>query len=89
MEIWKEPKGTDMVCHIKCMGPDSVALFHVHDNYEFCQPVNCSCDFLVDGQLLRAAPGDIICVESLLLSCCSLCQSSHSSQKEPVFERYF
>ena len=67
MEIWKEPKGTDMVCHIKCMGPDSVALFHVHDNYEFCQPVNCSCDFLVDGQLLRAAPGDIICVESQMV----------------------
>lgn len=64
MEIWKEPKGTDMVCHTRCMGPDSVALFHLHENYEFCQPLNCSCDFLVDGQLLRAAPGDIVAVES-------------------------
>lgn len=64
MEIWKEPKGTDLVCHTRCMGPDSVALFHLHENYEFCQPLNCGCDFLVDGQLLRAAPGDIIAVES-------------------------
>jgi AraC-like DNA-binding protein len=64
MEIRKEPKGTEMVCHTKCMGPDSVALFHLHENYEFCQPLNCHCDFLVDGRLLRAAPGDIVAVES-------------------------
>lgn len=32
---------------------------------------------------LAGIPSGIFCLESLLLSCCSLCQSSHSSQKEP------
>ena len=33
---------------------------------------------------LAGIPSGIFPLESLLLSCCSLCQSSHSSQKEPV-----
>ena len=37
---------------------------------------------------LAGIPSGIFCLESLLLSCCSLCQSSHSSQKETVFKRF-
>jgi len=62
MEIWKEPGGTDMVCHSRSMGPDSLALFHFHENFELCQPLDRPCDFLVNGTLYRAEPGDIIAV---------------------------
>lgn len=62
MEIWREPPGTELVCHTKVMGPESVSLFHWHENYEICQPLNCNCDFLVDGVLIRAEPGDLISI---------------------------
>lgn len=62
MEIWKEPGGTELVCHSRSMGPDSLALFHFHENFELCQPLNRPCDFLVNGTLFRAEPGDIIAV---------------------------
>jgi len=62
MMIWKEEEDVNMVCHTMNMSPDSKALFHWHENLEFCQPLNKGCDFLVDGMLLQAGPGDIIVV---------------------------
>lgn len=63
MEIWKEPGGTELVCHTIVRAPGAPCLFHLHDNYEFCQPVEISCDFLVDGRVYHAEPGDIVVVE--------------------------
>lgn len=63
MVIWKEAEGTEMICHIMSMGPDSTALFHWHQNIEFCQPLNKGCHFLVNGTLLKAEPGDIITID--------------------------
>lgn len=67
MEIRKEPGGTELVCHTKYMGPDSLALFHFHENYELCQPLDRPCDFLVNGMLYRAEAGDIIAVGSQVI----------------------
>ena len=63
MVIWKEAQGTEMVCRVMRMGPDSKAQFHWHENLEFCQPLNKDCTFLVNGRLYRAEPGDIIAID--------------------------
>lgn len=64
MQVSKENNNVDMVCHVKRMDPETLTLFHFHENYELCQPLNCSCDFLVDGVLIHGEPGDILAVDS-------------------------
>lgn len=64
MAIWKEAGSMELLCRRMVMAPDTPAMFHFHENYEFCQPLNRPCDFLVDGTLYHAEPGDIISVDS-------------------------
>lgn len=63
MEIWKEAEGTELVCHVMRMNSDSKALFHWHENYELCQPLNRGCRFLVDGKPVQAGAGDLVSID--------------------------
>lgn len=63
MEIRKEAEGTEMVCHVMRVNCDSKMLFHWHKNYEFCQPLNRGCSFLVDGKLVQAEAGDLVAID--------------------------
>lgn len=67
MEIKKETKGLEMICHVMNMDTASFPIFHFHENYEICQPLNVPCDFLVDGVLVHAEPGDILCIASSVI----------------------
>ncbi len=64
MQVSRENSNAELVCHVKRMQPGTLALFHFHENYELCQPLNCPCDFLIDGVLIRAEPGDILAIDS-------------------------
>lgn len=64
MQISKEDNNVEMVCRVKNMDPESLSLFHFHENYELCQPLNCACDFLVEGIPIHGEPGDILAVDS-------------------------
>lgn len=64
MQISKENYNVEMVCRVKVMAPENLALFHFHENYELCQPLNNPCDFLVEGKRICGEPGDILAVDS-------------------------
>ena len=59
-EIKKEISEFDIVCHIK-QYEKSNRSFHWHERYEICQVLSGECKFLVDGQMLTAGVGDVIC----------------------------
>ena len=65
MEIIHEVSGIDICCHnLVCNG---YSFLHWHENYELCQVLNQPTAFLVDGQILKAEPGDLICIEESVL----------------------
>ena len=64
MQVSKENCGVEMVCRVKVMGPETLSLLHFHENCELCQPLNFPCDFLVEGIMIHAEPGDILALDS-------------------------
>lgn len=64
MQVSRENSNAELVCQTKISQPGSLGLFHFHENFELCQPLNAPCDFLVDGMLIRAEPGDILAIDS-------------------------
>jgi len=64
MQVSKEHSNVELVCHVKRMDPETLALLHFHENCELCQPLNYPCDFLVEGTLIHGEPGDILALDS-------------------------
>ena len=62
MQIWKEQSGIDMACHTIPVTPQRKNLVHWHENFEFCQPLDNACDFLVNGITVHAQAGDIVAI---------------------------
>ena len=65
-EIKKEISEFDIVCHIK-QYEKSNRSFHWHERYEICQVLSGECKFLVDGQMLTAGVGDVICIKEQIV----------------------
>ena len=63
MEIQKEIGDIELISHTIVRNPYTSTLLHIHENFEFCVPLETACDFLVDGTLVHAQPGDIVTIE--------------------------
>lgn len=61
MEIIQEITNTKLCCRISKVST-GISKFHWHKNYEICQVIKNSCRFLVDGQLIEAAEGDLVII---------------------------
>ena len=61
MEIVQEPTRSVMICHKRIYPADSLP-FHWHEHYEFFQPLDKPCHFLINGQLIHAQPGDLLAI---------------------------
>lgn len=51
--------------------------FHWHEKYEICQVLNKPCNFLIDGTLINALPGDIVAFKERGVHC-FLIEEDHS-----------
>lgn len=60
MEIIRERENIRIVCHTLAFSEKPLP-FHWHVNYEICQPLS-PCRFLIDGQEIHAAPGDLVAI---------------------------
>lgn len=66
MEIFLEPKNNDLCAYTHCFESGSFGL-HYHQNLEMCQVIDKPCDFLVDGEIIYAEPGDIIVINEYVV----------------------
>jgi len=61
MEILRETQHHEIICHtVRCQAGSHS--FHHHDNFELCRVLGGKASFRIDGELISAAPGDIIAV---------------------------
>ena len=60
MEIIRETENIRIICHTMAFS-EKPHPFHWHVNYEICQPLS-PCRFLIDGQEIDAAPGDLVAI---------------------------
>lgn len=61
MEILREIERHEIICHTVSY-PKGTHNFHWHENYELCRVLRGRCSFRIDGELINAAPGDIIAI---------------------------
>lgn len=62
MEIRREQAMLELCCRI-AVKDKSDGYFHWHENYEICRPMNKPMRFRIDGEIICAAPGDIVVIE--------------------------
>lgn len=61
MKISREKTVKEISCQFSRFDK-SYGLFHWHENIEICQVLNKSCDFLIDGEVIKADEGDIVVI---------------------------
>lgn len=61
MEIYQEISNLKIVCHMRNYDTTYHGL-HWHENYEICRVDSETCRFLVDGEMIYAKKGDLICI---------------------------
>ena len=61
MEIIEERSGLELCCHTRIMAKGE-HMFHWHENYEICRPLNKPCRFRIDGEIVSAQPKDIVII---------------------------
>ena len=66
MEILLERKRIDLCAYTRCFEGESFFL-HYHENLEMCQVIDKPCDFLIDGEIISAVPGDIIVINEYIV----------------------
>lgn len=60
MEIIHESHGVVICCHTLTFDAPGQQ-FHWHENYEICRVKDKPCRFLIDGKMIEAGVGDIVC----------------------------
>ena len=66
MEIIKERAFLELCCRI-AVKDKSDGNFHWHENYEICRLINKPMRFRIDGEIVCAAPGDIVVIEEQIV----------------------
>ena len=62
MEIYKEPQKYTVTCRRTTYSQSIKSRFHWHKKIEICQALSEGCAFYVDGEIISAAPGDIVVI---------------------------
>ena len=62
MEIIKERAMLELCCR-RAIKDKADGSFHWHENYEICRIINKPMRFRIDGEIVSAAPGDIVVIE--------------------------
>ena len=59
MEVVKEQSKRNIVCRKAVF--NATSFFHWHDRYELCRVIT-PCDFMIDGEYIKADKGDIVAI---------------------------